>query len=375
MRRSCPAGFTLVELLVVIAIIGALVALLLPAVQAARAAARKGTCLNNMKQIGLGVINFETSKKNFPGYVQPVQLSNGDYLAIAFNSSGNMEDTRTTSYPANSNAGGVTAKQQSLMSWVTVCLPQLERQDIYDQFIDPKFVNQYPITRVEVLVCPDDSELNSRREAAGITYSANTGAWDWDGDNYLVPNIVAGTGDTKANGIFHNLSEGTVKVSGDGISDGASNTLMLTENIHKEIEDPSYTWAGVTRQWDNGLLLKGEQQFGFSWVVTTTPVAGTGPNQQFRFSDDRDASGNAAFSYQPSSPAFARPASSHPANTFNVIFADGHGGSIDPSVDYVVYQQLLTTEGSKCVDPLQHKPLSPAIQAFRDAPPLSANSY
>ncbi len=59
-------GFTLVELLVVIAIIGVLVALLLPAIQAAREAARNGQCKNNLRQIGLGMLNYESSNKTFP---------------------------------------------------------------------------------------------------------------------------------------------------------------------------------------------------------------------------------------------------------------------------------------------------------------------
>ena len=65
-NRSTRSAFTLVELLVVIAIIGILVALLLPAVQAAREAARRNTCKNNLKQLGIGCLNHENSTSRFP---------------------------------------------------------------------------------------------------------------------------------------------------------------------------------------------------------------------------------------------------------------------------------------------------------------------
>ena len=70
-RRSL--GFTLIELLVVIAIIAVLIALLLPAVQAAREAARRAQCLNNLKQLGLAAMNYESSSNCYPPHtMQPV---------------------------------------------------------------------------------------------------------------------------------------------------------------------------------------------------------------------------------------------------------------------------------------------------------------
>ena len=70
-RHTAPPGFTLVELLVVIAIIALLVAMLLPAVQKAREAARKSSCINNMKQLALAAHNYNATYKTFPsGWIE-----------------------------------------------------------------------------------------------------------------------------------------------------------------------------------------------------------------------------------------------------------------------------------------------------------------
>src|SRR5438874_735696 len=121
-----PAGFTLVELLVVIAIIGVLVALLLPAVQAARESARRSQCQNNLKQLALASMNYEDTFKALPPGSSGQYTVNGS--AVTF--SGAWKD------PQRNTPWGH-------YSWAAVILPFVEQKTIYDSlnFNLPAYAN------------------------------------------------------------------------------------------------------------------------------------------------------------------------------------------------------------------------------------------
>lgn len=150
-KHSSASGFTLVELLVVIAIIGVLVALLLPAVQAAREAARRIKCANNLKQIGIGLHNYESTYKCLPW--------------------GN-------SYPM------VMASP----SWSASVLPFIEEQNLYEKFnfnvnLDTA-VNSVPVTSaVRTYMCPSDPAsrdhlMRGRCTCCGFgSVQRSTGTW------------------------------------------------------------------------------------------------------------------------------------------------------------------------------------------------------
>ena len=130
-RRNSSHGFTLVELLVVIAIIGILVGLLLPAVQAAREAARRMSCSNNFKQLGLAIHNYHSAYKQLPMHGAGTD-SPGGIATSPPHGSNNNTDNWWTSY-RHSNAWRLSA--------LVGMTPFIEQQALWEQISNPSQVN------------------------------------------------------------------------------------------------------------------------------------------------------------------------------------------------------------------------------------------
>ncbi|MDR3197238.1 MAG: DUF1559 domain-containing protein [Planctomycetaceae bacterium] len=200
LSRSSLFGFTLVELLVVIAIIGVLIALLLPAVQAAREAARRMSCSNKLKQLAIGVHNFHDVNTRFPNfYNDPIYIGKG--------------------WDINNGRG----------TFLGVLLPFIEQQALYDTAIDSAasvgafvLVPALRETKIDTFLCPSDGNsslwqtgdycptnyIGSRADLACLPYEPIPRSW-------LRP------------GPASNGSIGGFEI----VTDGTSNSVMLSEGL------------------------------------------------------------------------------------------------------------------------------------------------
>lgn len=228
MSNRKPTGFTLIELLVVIAIIGILVSLLLPAVQQVREAARRTQCSNNIRQMALATMNYESALRRMP---PGIQIVNADTTAGSRNSQGRWSwGTFLLTYLEQGNLSNVIRPNQGTLQ---------------ERLTDPNdgaLVLEAIQTPVSIFRCPSDDapELNDIRrffvggnpvESALSNYVAcnNAGRVKWK-------DLVAGSGDVPdVNGAFRGGKRGLQFRS---FTDGQSNTVLFSERTYNNIYVP-----------------------------------------------------------------------------------------------------------------------------------------
>ncbi|HBJ33759.1 MAG TPA: prepilin-type cleavage/methylation domain-containing protein [Planctomycetaceae bacterium] len=252
-------AFTLVELLVVIAIIGVMVGLLLPAVQAAREAARRMQCSNNMKQLGLGLHNYESAYNRFP-------------YAVG----------RSGSIAAGSAIAGAT-RVRNQKGWIAV-LPFIEQQALYDladlNLAFSSHVHSSATTStiggpppgaagnpndvvvstpVQTFLCPSDPGPTNFASVGDVNYSIAPGSTTRQGAYTNYDFSVRGTSNSTE--VWTREPAATRRMFGmddwsrlRDVTDGTSNTVMVCETTRRAIDGIPQTW-GYSKWVGNGVDL------------------------------------------------------------------------------------------------------------------------
>ncbi len=280
--RPLPSGFTLIELLVVIAIIAVLIALLLPAVQAAREAARRSQCINNLKQMGLALLNYHDQIGAFPpGYIAASKFIDGE----------------TDTAPG--------------WSWASMILPQLDQGPLFSA-MNVWLPVQAPAnttgaqTLLNVFVCPSDQLVlgstfpitdglgNTVMTGSPSSYAACTGS-------DLADVAVGLNNDGSGNGVFFRNSG--IRIA--NITDGTSLTVLVLERAWGDTEG---TWVGAPA---GGVVLRGPFNPcpGSAYATYLAPCLVLAHCHLLNTNADTDS-------------GLDDPSSFHPGGA-NVVFADG----------------------------------------------------
>jgi prepilin-type N-terminal cleavage/methylation domain-containing protein/prepilin-type processing-associated H-X9-DG protein len=342
-RGEDRSAFTLVELLVVIAIIGVLISLLLPAVQAAREAARRVQCSNNLKQLALAVSLYESAQKVYPaaGIVDASSMMTATRLGSRFE-----------------------PRSGKMFSWIVLILPQLEQENLHSQFDFNRNVLDQPLepqaTHVVTLMCPSDAPqdrlfvdtqlTNGKRFAKG-NYAAYVGPDHIDMQAWF-GGALLGIGPRRRRDFV----------------DGQSNTIMLAEvRTRDEPQDQRGAWA---LPWAGSSLLSfdmhhrvyfaGNRQ---SYVPNPTSIGVTqwpntqGPNMDILYACPDPA--GAQLERMPCG-IFAElnwlsaaPRSQHPGGV-QIAFADGHVAFLPNDVDEMAMAYMISIDDGHVVSLAEH---------------------
>ncbi len=314
-------GFTLVELLVVIAIIGVLVALLLPAVQAAREAARRASCTNNMKQVGLAMHNYLSAKRTFPP---------GRYGCAG---AGNRAPCRCPS--------GVNVQQGS--SAYVLLLPYMENSTMYDMaHVDDGGVFNWGMSnwssdpdryalitmRPTILVCPSNTAQATCQECEGSGWHSSERVAGTS--SYALCHGTYGPKDFPIRGgrpVASDITETTL----------CGNTGMFNYTIHLR---PSKITDGLSNTIASGEVIKGDTMHGYSlWAYasrhestlrTTKAAINTPPGEEPYRLETWGARNNGAFG------------SEHLGGGCNFLMGDGSVDFVSESIDQTVYDEMGT---------------------------------